>query len=360
MSTKETKINKEEPMLQRLGLVKLTPAEKIKSVPKKTREEAKNWVCDIVNRLITDWIPQVAPVMFSEVELIELCYRAREGFWKDKGIVNVTPPVTLVGDIHGQFQDLKAIFLHNGCPPDKKYVFLGDYVDRGPFSIECITLLLALRILYPDNIVVLRGNHESQPVNMHYGFFKECKMRYSTSLYEAFQRAFNCLPFCANVGGKILCMHGGITNEIGSLKELELIDIPCEIPELGVLAELTWADPVDNPSTPLYTASPRGAGHLFGKLALNDFLKLHKLNLIVRGHQVVQDGYELFGDKRLTTLFSAPTYTGTHNNYGAIMHVSDDFTISFTCFKDKYVETECKDNDKLNSVKKKRNKKTNR
>ncbi|CEF65373.1 Calcineurin-like phosphoesterase domain, apaH type and Serine/threonine-specific protein phosphatase/bis(5-nucleosyl)-tetraphosphatase domain-containing protein [Strongyloides ratti] len=336
------------------SLIKSSPADKIKGVPKKTPQEAKNWICDIVNRLFNDWIPHIAPAFFTEVELIELCYRGRESFWQEKGIIKVTPPVTIVGDIHGQFQDLKAILIHNGCPPEQKYVFLGDYVDRGPFSIECITLLLALRILYPDNVILLRGNHESQPVNMHYGFFEECKKRYSTSLYEAFQRAFNCLPFCANIGGKILCMHGGITNEINSLKELELIDIPCEISELGVLAELTWADPSNDKKHPFYCESPRGAGHLFGPLALNDFLNLHKLNMVVRGHQVVQDGYEFFGDKRLATIFSAPTYTGTHKNFGAIMHVSNNFTISFTCFKDKIVDNENEDKDKTKEIKKKK------
>lgn len=107
-----------------------------------------------------------------------------------------------------------------GFPPQSKYIFLGDYVDRGPFSIEVLMLLFAYKILYPEEVTLLRGNHESRPVNMQYGFFLECKRRYSPVLYEHFQYAFYCMPFCARVEKRILCMHGGISEDLTDFKQV--------------------------------------------------------------------------------------------------------------------------------------------
>uniref|UniRef100_A0AC35UIG9 Serine/threonine-protein phosphatase n=2 Tax=Rhabditophanes sp. KR3021 TaxID=114890 RepID=A0AC35UIG9_9BILA len=219
---------------------KATPAEKVKAIANipKNKEQIKDWLCDLVNRLVHDWRPALATVLFCEEELIELCYRARETFWLQNSYIDIAPPVTIVADIHGQFQDLLAIINFKGFCPMTKYVFLGDYVDRGMWSIECVTLLFALKVLYPMEMVLLRGNHESRPVNSSYGFFLEVKRRYSTALYEAFQYAFNVMPFCARVGKKIVCMHGGISEDLIDLRQLERIERPCEIPDLGQQEEL--------------------------------------------------------------------------------------------------------------------------
>uniref|UniRef100_A0A0N4ZZ63 Serine/threonine-protein phosphatase n=1 Tax=Parastrongyloides trichosuri TaxID=131310 RepID=A0A0N4ZZ63_PARTI len=325
------------------ALPKLTPAEKLKQsgYKEKTKDEIKKWLCEMVNRLVHEWRPALSTVLFTEEELIELCYRARETFWMSKICIDVNPPVIIVGDIHGQYEDLLAIMNFGGFPPMKKYVFLGDYVDRGPFSIECITLLFVFKVLYPLEITLLRGNHESRPVNMHYGFYLECKRRYSTALYDAFQWAFNCMPFCARVGGKILCMHGGIAEDLVDIEQLERVERPCEIPDLGVLADLTWADP--DCGIQDYEESPRGAARIFGKRALENFLAKHKLELIVRGHQVVQDGFEFFADRKLVTIFSAPSYTGTHDNVAAVMNVDQNLIVSFTLFKNDAEERKTKD-----------------
>ncbi|TKR77458.1 hypothetical protein L596_018429 [Steinernema carpocapsae] len=303
---------------------------KVQDAPKQAnaRENVQRWLQTVIDRLTKDWKPALCQSLFTEQELIELCYRTRETFWMQPTMIEVSAPVNICGDIHGQYEDLIALFTQNGFPPEKKYLFLGDYVDRGPYSIEVMVLLFAYKVLYPDEITLLRGNHESRPVNMQYGFFLECKKRYSTVLYECFQFAFYTMPFCARVEKKILCMHGGISEDLGSLKQLEKIERPCDIPDLGVLADLTWADP--DPNIQGYEESPRGAARIFGPDALKAFCKLHGLELIVRAHQVVEEGYEFFGDRHLVTIFSAPNYCGQFNNAAAVLNVSKELQCSFT------------------------------
>jgi len=120
------------------------------------------------------------------------------------------------GDTHGQFYDLLRLFNLAGFPPDSNYLFLGDYVDRGRHSIEVMCLLLAYKIKYPENFFILRGNHETDSISWMYGFYDECKRKYSVKLWKAFVDLFNCLPVAALINEKILCMHGGISRNLKS------------------------------------------------------------------------------------------------------------------------------------------------
>ncbi|CAI2334620.1 unnamed protein product [Caenorhabditis sp. 36 PRJEB53466] len=303
-----------------------------------TSGKVYEWLHSIVRRLAEEWCPGNSINLLQETEITELCYRAREAFWKGTIKLDVEAPVTICGDIHGQFEDLLCIFSMNGFPhvPDKgvhpKYLFLGDYVDRGPFSIEVICLLLAYRLLYPNSVYLLRGNHESRPVNIQYGFYLECKKRYSVNLYETFQFAFYCMPLCAVISSRIICMHGGIAEDYVDLEQLEQMDRPFDIPDVGLLSDLCWSDPCTTVLNGKYDDSPRGAGRLFGEAALNEFLSTLKLELVVRAHQVVYDGYEFFGNGKLVTIFSAPNYCGHFDNFGAVMHVKGNMECSFTIF----------------------------
>uniref|UniRef100_A0A1I7UCE4 Serine/threonine-protein phosphatase n=1 Tax=Caenorhabditis tropicalis TaxID=1561998 RepID=A0A1I7UCE4_9PELO len=260
----------------------------------------------------------------------------------------IKAPVKICGDIHGQYEDLLALLELNGWPPETKYLFLGDYVDRGPFSVEVISLLFAYQLLYPDKVFLLRGNHESRPVNMQYGFFLECRKRFSTTLYDAYQMAFYCMPLCAVISDKIICMHGGISEDLVDLKQLDKVERPCDIPDIGVIADLTWADP--DTSVQMYGESNRGAGRFFGPEAVKKFLAMHNLELVVRAHQVVYDGYQFFADRQLVTIFSAPFYCGTMDNAAAVMTVDEELVCSFTVMRPNLKKI--KDKEKENQEKK--------
>merc|ERR1712032_287687 len=133
-------------------------------------------------------------------------------------LLELEAPIKICGDVHGQFQDLLRLFEYGGLPPESNYLFLGDYVDRGKQSIETISLLLAYKVKYPCNMFLLRGNHETATITRMYGFYDECKRRYNTKVWKRFIDAFNCLPVCALVQEKILCMHGGISPDLTNLR----------------------------------------------------------------------------------------------------------------------------------------------
>lgn len=181
----------------------------------------------------------------KEEHIIKLCQEAQEMFMKDPMVLRLESPIKICGDLHGQFYDLLRLFEHGGYPGqgNSQFVFLGDYVDRGKQSVETMCLLLAFKVLHPTKLHLLRGNHETATVNRIYGFYDECKRRYSLKLYKAFTNAFNCMPMCAIISETILCMHGGLSPDLTDFSQIDSIQRPCEIPEEGILCDLMWADP---------------------------------------------------------------------------------------------------------------------
>jgi serine/threonine-protein phosphatase PP1 catalytic subunit len=207
-------------------------------------------------------------------------------------LLHLTAPIQVVGDIHGQFPDLIRLFKKGGFPPDQKYLFLGDYVDRGRQSVETIILLLCFKIKYPNKIYLLRGNHECATINRIYGFYDECKRKFSMKLWKVFSECFNILPVSAVIENKIFCTHGGISPDLNGISQIEKIKRPQEVPEEGVLCDLLWSDPEEGLEG--WENNERGVSYIFGEDCVGKFLSDNDLDLICRAHQVVEEGYEFF------------------------------------------------------------------
>lgn len=197
-------------------------------------------------------------------------------------LLELEAPLKICGDIHGQYFDLLRMFEYGGFPPDSNYLFLGDYVDRGRQSLETTCLLLAYKIKYPENFFLLRGNHESATINRIYGFYDECKKRYSIKLWKLFSDCFNCLPLAALIDEKILCMHGGLSPELTSLEQIQKIFRPTEVPDSGLICDLLWSDP--DKDVQGWEDNERGVSYVFGQEILAQFLNKNDIDLICRAH----------------------------------------------------------------------------
>ncbi|CAJ0564621.1 unnamed protein product, partial [Mesorhabditis spiculigera] len=268
----------------------------------------------------------------KEEELINLCTHTKDLFMSQSPFVEIDPPVRICGDTHGQYGDLLRIFNKGGFPPTSNYLFLGDYVDRGKQNLEVITLLFSYKILYPKNFFLLRGNHETATVNRVYGFFEECQRRYnSTKLWQAYQDAFDCMPLSGLVGDAILCMHGGLSPMLTNLDQLRKIKRPTNAGQPSIELDLLWADPALGLSG--FQPNMRGTSVWFGADVVKEKCKELGVDLIARAHQVVQDGYEFFADRKLVTVFSAPHYCGQFDNAAAVMMVKEGLECSFEVFR---------------------------
>ena len=265
--------------------------------------------------------------LLSEEELKYLCVKSIEIFMQESSFLELTAPIIICGDIHGQYRDLIRLFDFGGTPEKKQYLFLGDYVDRGKNSIECISLLLAYKIKFPKNIYLLRGNHESEMINRTYGFYDECKRRYNLRIWKNFSDCFNWLPITAIVNSRILCMHGGLSPDLKELKNLKQIVRPTEVPDQGLLCDLLWSDPDADAED--WAPNNRGISVLFNENLIEKAIDELDIDLICRAHQVVENGYEFFAQRQLVTVFSAPNYCGEFDNAGAFMTVNKDLMCGF-------------------------------
>ncbi|KAJ4455076.1 putative Serine/threonine-protein phosphatase PP1-gamma catalytic subunit [Paratrimastix pyriformis] len=270
-------------------------------------------------------------VNLTEGEIRGLIIKSKDIFLSQDTLLELEAPIKICGDIHGQYYDLLRLFEYGGFPPEANYLFLGDYVDRGKQSIETICLLLAYKIKYPENFFILRGNHECASINRLYGFFDECKRRYSTKLWKHFTEVFNCLPLCAIIDEKIFCTHGGLSPQLHNLDQIRQIVRPTDVPDTGLLCDLLWSDP--ERELVGWGENDRGVSYTFGANLVTQFCQKYDFDVICRAHQVVEDGYEFFAKRQLVTIFSAPNYCGEFDNAGAMMSVDETLMCSFQVLK---------------------------
>jgi len=289
---------------------------------------------DLISRLLTaKGARTTRDVHLTESEIKGLCHKAKSIFLSQPPLLELEAPLKICGDIHGQYQDLLRLFEFGSKPPGANYLFLGDYVDRGKQSIETVCLLFAYKIKYPENFFLLRGNHECSTINRIYGFYDECKRRYNIRIWKTFNECFNYLPLAAIIDEKIFCCHGGLSPELANMDQVREISRPCDVPEKGLVCDLLWSDPDKDVRKGMWGQNDRGVSYTFGPKVVDSFLDKHCLDLICRAHQVVEDGYEFFANRKLVTLFSAPNYCGEFDNAGSMMTVDQTLMCSFQILK---------------------------
>ncbi|UJR08949.1 hypothetical protein I4U23_013201 [Adineta vaga] len=249
---------------------------------------------------------------------------------QEKTMIDVEAPITVCGDVHGQYYDLMKLFEVGGSPATTRYLFLGDYVDRGYFSIECVLYLWSMKILYPTTFFLLRGNHECRHLTEYFTFKTECKIKYTERVYNACMEAFDCLPLAALMNGQFLCVHGGLSPEIHTLEDIKRLDRFKEPPPYGPMCDLLWSDPLEDYGTERTTEqyshnTVRGCSYFYSYAACCDFLQNNQLLSIIRAHEAQDAGYRMYkkcqstGFPSLITIFSAPNYLDVYNNKAAIL-----------------------------------------
>lgn len=260
----------------------------------------------------------------NEPELNQLIDLSKQIIIKEPNVLSLNTPISICGDIHGQFADLLELFRIGGYPSDTKYLFLGDYVDRGLHSVEVISYLLCLKLKYPGNISLIRGNHESRQITQVYGFYDECFRKYGTSnVWNMFMELFDLLPISATVDDKIFSCHGGLSPQLQTINDIHLLDRFIEVPHEGAMSDLLWSDPEIKPSSRGFGVSPRGAGWTFSEDITENWNKLNRINLTCRAHQLMLEGHSFSHNQQCLTLFTAPNYCGRCNNKATLMEVKE-------------------------------------
>jgi len=273
-----------------------------------------------------------------------ICAKACDILMDEPNTVKVNSPISVVGDIHGQLFDLLQVFKLGGDPSTTKYVFLGDYVDRGYHSVETFSLLLCYKIKYPENITLVRGNHESRNTTKVFGLYDEIQYKYGdATIWKLFIEVFDLLPISAVIDGTMFCVHGGLSPAIKNIDDIDKIDRKQEPPAIGPFTDMLWSDPDEELDT--WSLSHRGAGYIFGKQVIKEFHHRNGLELTIRAHQLVFEGYKfMFPNDSLLTVWSAPNYCYRCGNVASFVEIQEGGRKNFHIFEASKESSICRPN----------------
>eukprot|EP00441_Pelagodinium_beii_P041903 CAMPEP_0197632972 /NCGR_PEP_ID=MMETSP1338-20131121/9462_1 /TAXON_ID=43686 ORGANISM="Pelagodinium beii, Strain RCC1491" /NCGR_SAMPLE_ID=MMETSP1338 /ASSEMBLY_ACC=CAM_ASM_000754 /LENGTH=557 /DNA_ID=CAMNT_0043204551 /DNA_START=72 /DNA_END=1742 /DNA_ORIENTATION=+ len=280
--------------------------------------------------------------------LLEIISKASDLFKDEPNLLKLNDPITVVGDIHGQYYDLVKLLEVGGPPGETQYIFLGDYVDRGSFSVEVVAAMYALKIKHPNTVRMLRGNHECRQMTSFFNFREECEHKYDIGVYNAFMESFDNLPLAATINGKFLCVHGGLSPDLTNIKAINKLNRFTEPPKEGLLCDLLWSDPLEpkdgeqrpvqkKGSPPFVPNEVRGCSYFYSFDGTATFLKKNSLLSVIRAHEAQLEGYKMHktnpstGFPLVITIFSAPNYCDVYNNKGAILKF-DNSTLNILQF----------------------------
>ena len=265
----------------------------------------------------------------EKADLLELINLFQAQIKSEPNILKIQDPVTVVGDIHGQFYDLLKLLEVGGSPETTKYLFLGDYVDRGAFSIECVLLLCAIKLNYKTTVLMLRGNHECRQMTSFFNFKQECEIKYDPEVYDKIMEAFDCLPISCLINEKFIAIHGGISPDIDKVLDITKINRFTEPPKTGPMCDMLWSDPVEKDEEALTVSwvenSTRGCSYVFGAKAATPFLTKNDILSIIRAHEAQLEGFKMYKWNNnvdfpsVITIFSAPNYCDVYNNKAAVI-----------------------------------------
>ena len=270
----------------------------------------------------------------TKSDIIEIINLYKDIIKNEPNIIKLKDPLTVVGDLHGQFYDLMKCLEVGGNPGNTQYLFLGDYLDRGSFSIEILLLLFSLKINYKNSIYMLRGNHECRQMTNNFNFKKECEIKYDSEIYNLFMDTFDCLPIACTINDKFIAIHGGISPDLRKIEDLNSIKRFQEPPKSGLMCDILWSDPIEKDEEAkniLYLPNvSRNCSYIFRAKAAKPFLEKNKFLSIIRAHETQLEGFKMHTwDKNrsfpfIITIFSAPNYCDVYGNKAAIMIVKNN------------------------------------
>jgi diadenosine tetraphosphatase ApaH/serine/threonine PP2A family protein phosphatase len=266
--------------------------------------------------------------IIAEHVVVDMLSRLQAFLMQEDNVVRVQSPVIICGDVHGKYEDVNALFAAaEASPVDTNFIFMGDYVDRGHYSLNTFLLLTSYKLDNPNHIFLLRGNHESRQVTHQYGFFAEITTLYGhAGVWNVCMRTFDLLPYAAVTDSEVFSVHGGLSPNLNVIDNLLEFDRGREIPDSGLLSDITWSDP-DEGRGLTFVPNRRGAGFLFGKEPVTRFCHVNKIKLVTRSHQICMDGFKWhFPDEsnntfqgQLINVWSAPNYCYTSKNKASVL-----------------------------------------
>ena len=260
--------------------------------------------------------------------------KAKEIFFLENNLILLRSPIIICGDVHGQLEDVINMIDLAGGADQNRFLFMGDYVDRGNFSLDTFLMLLCYMIKRPNDFFLLRGNHEDMQTSQMYGFYNEICSNYGNSgIWFLCNDLFQYIPLAAVVDDEIFVVHGGLSPLLKDVGEINSINRKKSLPSDGIMADLLWSDPEERCGE--FRRNSRGSGYIFGRDQTKEFLSNNKLQKVIRSHQMVKNGYQYYfgdgdgsnkklNDGMLLLVWSAPNYAYKSGNKATFLKFKYD------------------------------------